>query len=164
MGNFFKGSHDQTSYTLLDPEQQKLLAPLSSRFNQIAQRDPFSLEGAQQIFDQNYLQPAIHGFNREGGTRDQIQAGFAQQGGVLSSRRESTLGSAYSNLQSQAQADFGRALPGLLGLGFQGLGLANQFLGVRTKENVIQEQPSLFNQISAGVQGIGSIVGMIAGA
>ena len=131
-------------------------------------RDPFSVEGAADIFQQNFLGPALQGFTQN--TVPAINQQFAGIGGTLSSRRSKTIADAGATVQAQAQQQFGQFLPQIMGLQLQPFSQANQFLGINTFENIVTQQSSMFDNIMGGIggvagafSGIGSIGSSVAG-
>jgi len=154
---FFDSSSTNEQLTLLDPAQQALLGQLGSRFGNIAGRDPFSLEGAQDLFQQNFLQPALYGATRQGGTIDQFNAGVGGVSGSLSSRASLGRANIFGQAQQQAQQEFGRFLPQMIGQQLQGQRNINDFLGIRTFENIVTPQSSMFSNVLGAVGGIASI-------
>ena len=59
MGSLFDNSSDVDQASLLSPEQQALMESLGPRFQELTNRDPFSVQGAADIFQQNFLGPAL---------------------------------------------------------------------------------------------------------
>ena len=150
MGNFFDDDIKFRSRPVIGPEQKELLQPLSDFFqNQLSKG--FGLEMLADLFQPGFLDPALRGFTRQGGPRDQIQGGFASIGGVLGSRREETLSNAFTDVQIAAQGQFIQQAPGLLNALFQPINAAVQFALTPSLENFVIQQPGLGEQINSGM-------------
>lgn len=156
MGNFFTPDIDVKPQSLVSREQRALFGPLSEKFQELLGRD-FGPEGALEsfegLFETSFLDPAIQGFNRT--TRPQIEGGFANVGGTLSSRRGDTLARALTDVQLGSQSQFGQllgqVLPAILGQQTGVLGQASQFALGQSLENLVVQEPSLGQKISSGL-------------
>ena len=148
MGDFFKSNVSSQQLTTSTGEQQGVQKSLAEFFQgQIGQG--FGLEQLGGLFQSGFLDPALAGFNQSGGTREQIEEGFASIGGGLSSRRPQVLSNALRDVQVQAQGQFIQQAPALLNSLFQPINAANQFAFGSAFENVITQDPSIFQQTTA---------------
>ena len=114
------------------------------------------MEQLGELFEPGFLEPALQGFNASGGTRENIEAGFASIGGTLSSRREQSLTDALTSTQIQAQGQFIQQAPSLLNSLFQPFQAANQFAFGSGFENVVTQNPSIFQQGVGAAGGVGA--------
>ena len=150
MGTFFDDDIKFRQRSLVSAEQQELFGPLSDFFKDQISKG-FGLEMLGDLFEPGFLDPALRGFNREGGTRDQIQEGFAGVVGILGSRRVQTLSTALTDVQVAAQGQFIQQAPGLLNALFQPFNTASQFALTQSLENFVIQQPGLAEQINSGM-------------
>ncbi len=156
MGNFFDSRVDTQRLSTTTKDQQAVQGDLASFFqDQIGQG--FGLEQLADLFEPGFLKPALQGFNASGGTRENIEAGFASIGGTLSSRREQSLTDALTSVQVQAQGQFIQQAPSLLNSLFQPINAANQFAFGQGFENIVTQNPSPFQQGVGALGGLGSL-------
>ena len=152
-----KGSHDRYKYSLLDEGQEAVNKGAAGYFQNVAGKDPFSIEGAQGIYQKNFLAPRLHALESQGGLLDRMNANIGSQGGSLSSRRGVATQQLYGNALADADQSFGGFMTNMFGLGLQEKSLMNSFLGQRNFENVIQQQSSPFDQIMGGIGAVASV-------
>ncbi len=163
MGGIFDARTSNKQLTTSTAAQTGVQDSLAEFFQgQIGQG--FGLEQLADLFEPGFLKPALQGFNASGGTRENIEAGFASIGGTLSSRREQSLTDALTTVQTQAQGQFIQQAPALLNSLFQPFQAANQFAFGSAFENVTTQNPSVFQQgvglagaIGAGAGGFGDL-------
>ncbi len=109
-------------------------------------------ELAREIFKGGFLDPALNTFDEEIGPR--IDTGFAGIGGSLSSRRGVARERALTNITTQAQGQFTRMLPEILGFPAQNALTSAQALGGLEALKFIPAQQAL-GFINAGT-GVGA--------
>lgn len=148
MGDFFSPDAEVQQLSLQTEAQQSVQGPLSEQFLKLL-GGQFGLGGAQDLFEESFLGPAMRGFERQ--TLPAIQGQFANVGGTLSSRRPQVIANALRDVQLGSQAQFGQLLPALLGFQTNVLGIASQFALDKSQENLVIQQPSLGSQISSGL-------------
>lgn len=176
MGEMFGGSKSKST---LSKSQQGLHPALAAFFqerlasppggvgelNSILSGDSRFLNSiTDNLLNKAFLPAAMRGFERV--TKPGIMSDFARVGGVLSSRRTSTLANARTQVQEIAQGQVAAQLPALLGL---------QMSGINQRENLRYmpaQQALSFAMPGTVTQGAGSTVGsdllgalaMVAGA
>ncbi len=162
MGGLFDARTSNEQLTTSTAEQTEVQKSLAEFFQgQIGQG--FGLEQLGELFGPGFLEPALAGFNQSGGTRENIEQGFASIGGTLSSRRPQVLANALRDVQVQAQGQFIQQAPALLNSLFQPFQAANQFAFGGAFENVTTQNPSIFQQGVAGVAAIGEVASGFSG-
>jgi len=148
MGNFFTPDVDVQGHGLQSKAQEAVQQPLSDVFQQLL-GGQFGLGGAEDLFEENFLAPALRGFEQR--TLPALQGQFANIGGTLSSRRSQTIADSLVDVQAASQQQYGQLLPSLLGHQNQILGLASQFSLDKSQENVVIQEPSLAAKISGAI-------------
>ena len=161
MGGLFDARTTNEQLTTSTAGQTGVQNDLASFFqDQIGQG--FGLDALAGLFEPGFLKPALQGFNASGGTRENIEAGFASIGGTLSSRREQSLTDALTTVQTQAQGQFIQQAPALLNSLFQPFQAANQFAFGSGFENLTTQNPSDFQKLTAGIGAVGSFAGGVS--